>query len=274
MLSLAKKLIRKIRRRNERRALQHRQRQSVAHIPQLPEPPVWEFPAGMTIHAVGDTGVRVVDNFCSAEEAEAVIQIGRETVARSTVIDRDGASVEHAYRTSSDSFLKIDTAAPVVKSIVHRAAALLGVPVSHAEPFSLTRYGSDEYYKSHLDHDGSLKADRLYTVLLYLNGLDHEDGGGTHFEKLNFVSQPVAGRAVMWVNSDRQKQALPESRHASLPVTNDSAEKWVAQMWFRAYEFSVGATPAERADVPPGKPLTDNDALPAGLFIKKAAKPE
>lgn len=246
-----------------------RQRRSAHHIPMIPEPPAWQFPAGFTIKEVGETGIRLVDNFCTAEEAAAIIEIGRQTVSPSTVIGPSGESILHDYRTSSDTFVFLRNADPVLLDIVYRASSLLGLPMSHSEPVSLTRYRSNEHYKAHLDHDGSLKADRLYTVLLYLNDLTVEEGGGTMFEELNIVTQPVRGRAMLWVNSDRNRTPLKETVHSSLPVTRDGAEKWVAQMWFRTYQHSIKARPVERADVPPGTPLTKGANLPNGIFVRE-----
>jgi len=257
-------------RRARRAALLTRQQLSTHNVPVIPEPPVWQFPVGMTVRAIADTGVRIIDGFCSPAEAEALIEIGRDTVRRSTVIGPDGQSIFHDYRTSSDSLIRLADADPLIVSIAQRAAALLGLPVTHSETFSLTRYGQNEYYKSHLDHDGSIKADRLYTVLLYLNDLADGDGGGTLFHKLNLVTQPVRGRAVIWVNSDTDRKAIPETLHSSLPVVNDNAEKWVAQMWFRAYTVSGDVSPIPRANQPAGKPLSAGNELPRGVSVHEA----
>ena len=64
-------------------------------IPYIPEPPVWQFPEGFTVHAVGQTGVRVIDNFLSEEEAQEVISLYGMEVARSTVIGPGGHSITH-----------------------------------------------------------------------------------------------------------------------------------------------------------------------------------
>jgi hypothetical protein len=269
MLTLLRKAAGILRNRYNHRLLLARQRRSTKHIPMIPEPPAWQFPAGFTVRDVGETGVRIVDNFCTAEESAALIEMGRGLVAPSTVIGPGGKSILHDYRTSSDSFIPLGSADPLILNIVYRAASLLGLPMSHSEKFSLTRYRSGEYYKAHLDHDGTLKADRLYTVLLYLNDLSVEEGGGTLFEKLNLATQPVQGRAVLWVNSDREKRALKQTLHSSLPVTRDGAEKWVAQMWFRNYVVNTKIKPPERADVALGTPLTEAVDLPTGLFVRK-----
>jgi len=192
------------------KALEFRKYLATKGIPYIPEPPIWQFPDGFSVHSVGNTGVRVVDNFLSEEEAREVISLYGLAVSKSTVIGPGGNSITHDHRTSSDTLIAIDSS-PLVESLTYRAATLFGLPVSHAEIFSLTRYQHGEYYKGHFDHDGSMKADRLYTLLIYLNGLTPEEGGGTCFEKLNLVVQPVCGRAIVWNNSDLGRVRLPES---------------------------------------------------------------
>ena len=235
-------------------------------IPFIPEPPIWQFPEGFSVHSIGKTGVRVVDNFLSEEEAREVISLYGLAVSRSTVIGPGGNSMTHDYRTSSDSLIAIDSS-PLIESLTYRAATLFGLPVSHAENFSLTRYQHGEYYKGHFDHDGSMKADRLYTLLIYLNSLTPEEGGGTCFEKLNLVAQPVCGRAVVWNNSDLGRVRLPESYHSALPILKEGAEKWVAQLWFRSYRNS-STRPAARSALPAGVQLEASTPLPPNVFLQ------
>lgn len=230
-------------------------------IPRVPEPPVWQFPEGFTVHSIADTGVRFIDNFLSRDEAAKIIALHGKMVRKSTVIGPDGSSILHSHRTSSDTLL-LPESEPLLQAIIYRAASLFGVPASHAEVFSLTRYQYGEYYKSHFDHDGSLKADRLYTLLIYLNDLNEDEGGETLFDKLNFAAHPVCGRAVIWNNSDTRSKVLQESVHSALPVTREGAEKWVVQLWFRAYRMRSNLELPARADPPQGIPLSDASSLP------------
>lgn len=212
------------------------------------------------MHSVAETGVRLIDNFLSRDEALRIIELHGKAVKKSTVIGPDGSSILHAHRTSSDTLLRPETD-PLLKSIILRAASIFGLPPSHAEIFSLTRYQYGEYYKSHRDHDGSIKADRLYTLLVYLNDLDPDEGGETLFNELHFAVQPICGRAVVWNNSDTRRNALKDSLHTALPITREGTEKWVAQLWFRAYKTNSGIRPLERTDPPEGIPLRDASKL-------------
>ena len=248
-----------------RKSLEFRKYLATKGIPYIPQAPIWQIPDGFSVYSVGKTGVKVVDNFLSEEEALQVISLYGPAVSRSTVIGPGGDSITHDYRTSSDTLIATDSS-PLIQSITYRAATLFGLPVSHAETFSLTRYQYGEYYKGHFDHDGSMKADRLYTLLIYLNGLTPEEGGGTCFEKLNFVAQPVCGRAVVWKNSDLNRVRLSESYHSALPILKEGAEKWVAQLWFRSYR-QTSTRPAARSAPPAGIPLEASTPLPSGVFL-------
>jgi len=247
-----------------------RQWLSARSFPRVMDPPAWDYPDGFTIKSVGNTGVRVIDQFLSTEEAQQVIDHHGSLVNRSTVIGQDNASIHHMHRTSSDTFISTH-ADPLVGKIVRRAASVLGLPPSHAENFSLTRYQHGEFYKSHHDHDGSLKADRLYTVLIYLNGLEAEEGGGTIFPRLNIITQPVCGRAIIWVNSDLDANARMETLHAAMPILREGAEKWVAQLWFRAYKMNDKTALVPRANPMPGEPLNESQPqLPGVLLADKS----
>jgi prolyl 4-hydroxylase len=251
-----------------RKNLEFRKYLATKGIPYIPEPPIWQFPEGFSVHSVGQTGVRVVDNFLSKEEAQEVINLYGLAVARSTVIGPGGNSITHDYRTSSDTRISVDSS-PLLRSVTYRAATLFGLPVSHAETFSLTRYQHGEYYKGHFDHDGSMKADRLYTLLIYLNDLTPEEGGGTCFEKLNLVAQPVCGRALVWQNSDLGRIRLDSSYHSALPILKEGAEKWVAQLWFRAYP-QTNTRPEARSEPAAGVPLQPSSHLPPGVYLPDA----
>jgi hypothetical protein len=165
MSSIATKIHNRIKSKLRAQILRVRRFLSLYQWPRIPEPPLWQFPAGMTILAVGGAGVRVIDNFVSREEARQLIDLYRQQLKRSTVIGPDYKSIKHGYRTSSDALIQLVDADPLVHRIIYRAATMVGLPFPHAERFSLTRYQNGEYYKIHSDHDGSINADRLYTVL-------------------------------------------------------------------------------------------------------------
>jgi len=239
----------------------------------IASPPLWHLPSGFSVQHLADTGLLMMDNFCTRDEAKKIIDVYRDQVKRSTVIHENNESVVHSYRTSSDIFIPLkDIFVPpeksnhsILKELVYRSSSLLGLPLDYVEQVSVSRYRTGEYYKSHYDHDGSIKADRLYTVLVYLNDMADGEGGGTIFPDLNVIAQPVCGRAVCWVNSDLDKSVRRETRHAALPVLKDGAEKWILQLWLRGYKCSKVLKPMMYEGMPAGVPLQGDESLPAGF---------
>jgi Rps23 Pro-64 3,4-dihydroxylase Tpa1-like proline 4-hydroxylase len=144
--------------------------------------------------------------------------------------------------------------------LLYRGAMLLGIPYTHVETVFVTRYLSGEYYKKHEDFFPGFQGDRLYTVLIYLNDLNPEQGGGTTFEKLRLAATPKCGRAISWTNRNPDQSTHPETTHEALPVA-EGAEKWAIQLWFRRYEL---ISPAHDLPVAPS---FQNDASVAAELL-------
>lgn len=266
------RLIRKIR--NFGRWLDERRGYFKAKIFGIKVPvfPLAFLPDGFQVNWAGNTGVAVVENFCSADEAEYLIAQGGKglTDSRITIDDKQ---IKDEYRKSQTAIVFDPyNKDPAVLRVVTRAAMLLGLPADHVESVYVTRYRAGEYYKSHMDAYPGFDGDRLYTVLIYLNDLADEHGGGTIFEKLNIGVRPKCGRAVVWTNKNPDGSVHPESMHEALPVTGDGI-KWVIQLWFRRYPMI--AVPKTSFDVPQarrGLPLKGDEVLPDGAWAP--GKPE
>jgi len=233
----------------------------------VPASPLASFPDGLTVTKVANTGLTVVDNFCTAEEAQHFIAQGQGLVERSRIVDENNNLVEHAGRTSHNAFIPVDPKDPVMQAIVFRAASLFGLPISYVEKINFTRYEEGQFYKTHLDFNDSYTADRLYTCLIYLNDLDVEQGGGTWFPSLNLVATPKLGRAVTWMNKNPDGSGHFESHHAALPPKGAGNEKWVIQLWFRPYPYSSYAAEPLAESVATGQALSEADALPGGVQL-------
>lgn len=240
----------------------------------VPVFPLMHLPDGFTVHKVGDTGLNVVENFCTADEAQHLINAAR-TRLRESRITIDNKQVLDDYRTSKtatvyDPFVQDEVVVP----LLYRAGMLLGLPPENVETVYVTRYSEGEYYKAHEDFYSGFDGDRLYTVLIYLNDMEESQGGGTVFEQLNIGVRPRLGRAVIWTNRNPDGSPHPETRHEAMPVTN-GGEKWVIQLWFRAY--SLIDIPPGMVDAPqtrPGAALTGNENIPAGAWAVGEVSPD
>ncbi|MGF1604863.1 MAG: 2OG-Fe(II) oxygenase [Rhodothalassiaceae bacterium] len=176
--------------------------------------------------------------FLSAEECAHFKEVGRVGMKRADVMG-DDKTIKMKGRTNSHAWFRHDHD-PVFKAVADRIAALVGIPLSHAEEFQLIWYRSREQYKAHLDgFDVETKAgrdswryggQRVATALAYLNTV--EQGGGTGFPKLKLTVPAEAGTLCVFQNTlPHSSLRHPDSLHAGLPVV--SGEKWAFNLWFR-----------------------------------------
>ena len=183
--------------------------------------------------------------------------------------------IKDAYRTSQTAIVYDPyNKDPAVLPLLYRAGMLLGLPYENVETVFVTRYREGEYYKAHEDFYAGFDGDRLYTVLIYLNDLTPEQGGGTVFDKLNIGVSPRCGRAVIWCNTNPDGSHHPETRHEAQPVLQ-GAEKWVIQLWFRNYRMID--VPAENVLTPQterGRPLQGSEELPPGAWAPGEVEPD
>jgi prolyl 4-hydroxylase len=233
----------------------------------VPATPLHYLPDGFTVHHVADTGLRVVDNFCTPEESGYLIKKARDQLSRSHVIE-GGKAVMDPGRTSAHSVAFHRTQQdPHVLPIIARGAMLAGVPVENAEQIYVSRYGDGELYHGHYDFSDSFLTDhRLCTMLIYLNDLNDDQGGATYFKDLNLAVKPTAGRAVIWTNVNPDGSKHLETVHAALPPRGENAEKWVIQLWFRPYRMMPIANPLQPRQIAAGTPLSGSETLPVGLW--------
>lgn len=234
--------------------------------------PVYYLPDGFAIHRVGDTGIKIIDNFCTPQETRHLIDKARGQLTKSQIIV-GGKAVDSAGRSSNHSvvFHRFHQDKKILP-IIARGAMLAGVPITHSEQIYVTRYTEGELYNAHHDYADSFLADhRLCTILIYLNGLEEGQGGETYFRDLNVAVRPTLGRAVCWTNTNPDGSIHPETRHAALPPKGD-AEKWVIQMWFRPYKMLPLRHEMPRPESGFGIPLTGTEPLPEGVSISRAGK--
>lgn len=237
-----------------------------AQLTDAPVPPhsVSWLPDGFRVRRLARTGLTLVDNFCTAAEAAAVIAAAETRLQRSGVLI-DGKFQDHEGRISYTAQLY----GPHYQHaelfpLMQRAAMLTGIPYTHLESVYVTRYPEGGLYNEHIDHGDEFEVDRLYTVLLYLNTVPDEQGGATVFPKLNVAVQPQVGRAVTWTNKNPDGSGHWENSHAAFPVL-EGGEKWVIQFWFRRYPMIASLAQLATPQTAQGEPLGPDDELPAGV---------
>lgn len=236
-------------------------------VPFLPLPYV---PNGFAVHRVGNTGIQIIDNFVTAEEAGYLIETARGQLKRSGVIVK-GDVVFDAGRTSAHAVMfhryRQD---PRILPIIARGAMLAGVPPENAEQIYVSRYQSGELYHGHYDVSDDFKTShRLCTILVYLNEMNEQQGGATYFRDLNVAIRPKTGRAVCWTNTNPDGSIHRETLHAALPPVGEETEKWVIQLWFRPYRMHRIHEKLPALQAVSGLPLKGDEALPPGTWFKQ-----
>lgn len=183
----------------------------------------------------------VIDDFVTAAECAAIIDLARERLKQSTVVDnKTGGSVVHDNRTSHGMFFsRAET--PLIAEIEHRISARVGIPFEHGEGLQVLRYEVGQEYKPHNDYfdvnkPGSAShlvhgGQRVSTVLVYLN--TPELGGATCFPDVGLEVAARKGRALVF--SYDKPDASSKTLHGGMPVIK--GEKWVLTKWFREGRF-------------------------------------
>lgn len=189
-----------------------------------------------------DPLVLVGEGFLSEEESKHLISENETLLHRSTVYAKDGSHEEDKSRTSSTAFLPTGSPGSLIEKLEQRASLLLSVPKNHLERLQMIRYEPSEKYDQHVDFftSGPDKLNnRTKTALVYLNNLDpKDDGGSTHFSKLNLKIKPKVGRVVVWHNCAAEygkaatdKNCDDRTLHAGEPPM--SSVKFALNIWAR-----------------------------------------
>jgi prolyl 4-hydroxylase len=173
----------------------------------------------------------------SPAECDALIDLARPRVRRSTVVDPEtGGSTLHEARTSSSTEFERG-ATPLLERVERRLAKLVEWPYEHGEGLQVLRYGPGQEYEPHYDWFDPAAAgsaallerggQRVATILMYLN--DPECGGGTSFPDAHLEIGATRGSALFF--SYDRPHAATRTLHGGMPVVR--GEKWVATKWLR-----------------------------------------
>jgi len=192
--------------------------------------------------------VITIDDVVSAEEAETLIELGKEKgFERSETVGLKQANGSHGSRvasgrTSSNTWCQEkcynNTKAT---NVIQRLSNLTGIDEMNSEYLQLLQYEPGQFYSTHHDyidyHTQRQSGVRILTMYLYLN--DVEAGGGTNFNKLGITVMPKRGRALLWpsvLNNDPNKKDW-RTTHQALPV--EKGIKYGANAWFHMNDFKT-----------------------------------
>lgn len=180
--------------------------------------------------------VEVYDGLVAPEACARVIEIAGPAMRRSQVSGAAGGRFSEG-RTSERTWVRHD-ADPAVLAAAERIAAVVGLPLSHAESLQVIRYQPGQEYRPHFDaYDLSTEKGRLYcarggqrmiTALAYLCDVE---GGHTGFPTLGLTVAPRRGRVLVFHNCRAGTTTRdPRAYHQGLPP--ERGEKWAFNLWF------------------------------------------
>ncbi|MEZ4384899.1 MAG: 2OG-Fe(II) oxygenase [Nannocystaceae bacterium] len=179
----------------------------------------------------------------SAEECAHVVAVALPKMRGARVSGAEG--VRRSQGRSNDlTWVRHDTD-PVIAAIAGRVAALVGLPLAHAESLQVIRYGVGQEYRPHYDaYDLSTPkgqrytargGQRLVTTLTYLSEV--AAGGETGFPNLAVDVAPERGKMLLFHNCHPGTNVRdPRAYHQGKAVL--AGEKWAFNLWFheRSYQ--------------------------------------
>lgn len=187
--------------------------------------------------------VVVIENLFSNEECDELINLSKEKLQRSKIVDpKTGLEEIIESRTSYGTFFKLNENEFIAR-LDRRIAEVMNWPVENGEGIQILNYQVGSEYKPHFDYfsvnnPGSKVhlakgGQRVSTLVMYLN--DVEEGGGTSFPKIGLTVAPKKGSAVYFEYCNSLGQVDPLTLHAGDPVIK--GEKWIATKWMRQREY-------------------------------------
>mmetsp|Transcript_21047 Transcript_21047/g.31193 ORF Transcript_21047/g.31193 Transcript_21047/m.31193 type:complete len:336 (-) Transcript_21047:306-1313(-) len=188
------------------------------------------------------------DSFATPEECERLVKLGAvEGYERSSDVGEekfDGSFEKKVNkgRTSTNAWCQKECYEDsLAKTVIDRITKVTGIPERNSEYLQLLKYEATQYYQVHNDYiphqEKRQTGNRLLTLYVYLN--DVEEGGETHFPKMNKTVTPKQGRAVLWPSVLDEDPSKEDKRtvHTALPVLKGT--KYGANAWIHMRDFKT-----------------------------------
>lgn len=119
------------------------------------------------------------------------------------------SNVRTSYSAEIDNY-------PDLANILQKIEKLLHISPGHIAPVHCIRYKPTQQFKIH--HDAADGDQRIRSVFIYLN--ENMTGGQTYFPEIDKRFIPKTGTCLSFPNLNAQLKRIPQSLHASLPVTD------------------------------------------------------
>lgn len=217
----------------------------------VPATPLHYCPSGFTVHRIANTGIFIVDNFCTADEIRSIVGLKQGNVDVENLSDPNllGAAV--------------------------RGAMLAGMPGQ--PPVQFTIGATESVCDMMSGPDASGKAQQAsefpeVRVILCLGDDENSETGKLCCRELKLVVAPTAGRAIIWTNSAGNYLRWETLANKFSRSAGDSAA-WLAGLSFRQADPSKPRHIIEAKQTAEGIPLVGTEALPEGTWLPSMDKP-
>ncbi|HFE45981.1 MAG TPA: 2OG-Fe(II) oxygenase [Nannocystis exedens] len=181
--------------------------------------------------------VHLIDDVVSPSECAHIIEIAAPKMNQARV--SGVAGVRYSSGRSNTRTWVRHTIDEEVWRVAERVAALVALPLAHAESLQVIHYSEGQEYRPHFDaYDLTTEkgqrycergGQRLVTALIYL--CDVEEGGETGFPRLSIDVAPRRGRLLVFHNCFPGTTTRdPRAYHQGKPPR--CGDKWAFNLWF------------------------------------------
>jgi prolyl 4-hydroxylase len=155
------------------------------------------------------------------------------------------------FRTSETC--NLDPGEDVVRQAEAAFAALTGLPPELGERLQGQRYETGQQFKAHHDYlrtsedywprQQTIGGQRTWTAMVYLDA--PEEGGATHFPKVELTIPPRPGTLLVWNNLGADGEPNPMTLHQGMPVR--AGVKHIITKWWRERPWGLSPEISGRA---------------------------
>ena len=183
--------------------------------------------------------IKIYDNFINKDECNKLIKLCQGRFLQSSVYGSNQDFIDTKSRSSTNTYFKRGEN-KLINKIEKKVCELLNIKLDQIEPLQIVKYEKGQEYKYHYDYfdkeSDQNNNQRINSILVYLNDLDEEDGGATHFPLYKCKFIPYKGRAIHWENIDSNKNLNKLSLHAGQPILTDKF-KYILTIWTRENSY-------------------------------------
>ena len=185
--------------------------------------------------------------FLTQEECKEIIEIinNSDLQSSSTISSADTSNYKvNDYRTSKTCYFYNKYS--LITDIESRICKTVGINNRCAEQIQGQKYCVGDQFKIHTDYfdadilkkNKTIKGQRTWTFMIYLNDMEDDDSGGyTSFPYAYIATKPKAGTAIIWNNLNSNKKENIFSSHCGMPILK--GEKYILTHWFKDQEINL-----------------------------------